>query len=94
MKPMVVYTRVAPFISLIFIIAALFVYNGYRNHVTNELIAKNTERIQHQNMVNNQKFCRMFSLIIEEGRHGPFRDAIISIYNDDAYQCEKVENHG
>lgn len=48
--------------------------------------------IEHQRVSSNQRFCKILKLILDTGRPGPFKDAVIEIYNSSDYQCQKVEN--
>lgn len=57
-------------------------YTGYA-------IDRNNKKIEHQSTVSNQKWCGILSLIVKEGRPGPFKDSVVELYND--YQCQKVE---
>lgn len=59
-------------------------YTGYA-------IEENNKKIEHNQLLNNQKMCGIFDLILQEGREGDFKTRVRQIYNDPLYRCRDVE---
>lgn len=75
---------------LIVIIAFAGVGTFYTGYAIDKNNREQNERITHERIVNNQKWCKLFDKILSQARPGPFKDAIAEIYNDTEYRCRSV----
>lgn len=64
-------------------------YTGYAIEKNNR---EQNAKIERQRIISNQRFCGLFRLILEEGRPGPFQEAVKEIYNSPDYQCQRIEH--
>lgn len=64
-------------------------YTGYAIDRNNR---EQNEKIEQQRIVSNQRFCGIFQLILDEGRPGPFQQAVKEVYSSPDYRCDKLEN--
>lgn len=78
-------------ITLVVIACLGIFYTGYAIEQNNR---RQNALIEQQRIKSNQQFCGIFRLILETGRPGPFKDAVVKVYNSEDYQCRKVENNG